>query len=127
MDDLTLLLVEDEPDLREAVGEYLEAFGFQVTQAATAQEALAAASRSCPRLVLTDLTLPDLRGDAFLETFHSRFPGCLLYVHSGDSSFVPSPYLRAAGLTPDHVFCKPADLGNLAAKLRSDLGCGKRG
>ena len=123
MDDpVSLLLVEDEPDLKEALEEYLGACGFSVTSAETAKEAFLSAEVTPPRIVLSDLSLPDARGDAFLAEFHQRHPGCLLYVHSGDSSFVPSPGLRAAGLTDDHVFAKPADLSLMVVKLHADIG-----
>lgn len=116
-----LLLVEDEPDLREALGEYFEACGFQVTAVATAREAFATAGTLEPQILLTDLSLPDRRGDAFLEEFHGRWPRCLLYIHSGDSSFVPSESLQACGLSPSHVFFKPADLAGMVARLRADF------
>lgn len=116
-----LLLVEDEPDLREALGEYLEACGFSVTAVPTAGEALSAARNRPPRILLTDLSLPDRRGDDFLREFHQEHPDCLLYVHSGDSSFRPSPELVACGLTPAHVIAKPADLGQMVARFHKDL------
>jgi DNA-binding response OmpR family regulator len=117
----TILLIEDEPDLREALGEYLDACGFAVTAVGCAAEALVAARTAPPALVVCDLSLPDDRGDRFLESFHELFPRSLLYVHSGDSTFSPSAALRACGLTQDHVFAKPADLGEMVARLRSDL------
>lgn len=116
-----LLLVEDEPDLREALGEYFEACGFQVTAVATAREAFLSAGALEPRILLTDLTLPDRRGDSFLEEFHGRWPRCLLYIHSGDSSFVPPASLQACGLLPSHVFFKPADLAGMVTRLRADF------
>lgn len=119
--DISLLLVEDEPDLRDALKEYLEACAFSVVAVATAAEALQTAGPAAPRILLTDLTLPDRRGDSFLEDFHLRWPDCLLYVHSGDSSFVPSKALEACGLTRDHVFAKPCDLSSMVARFRSDL------
>lgn len=122
MDTLTpLLLVEDEPDLREALSEYLEACGFAVTGVATAGEALRSAASQPPAIVLSDLSLPDRRGDLFLEEFHSRWPEVLLYIHSGDSSFVPSGPLMASGLTPGRVFSKPCDLSSMVARFRLDL------
>ncbi|HTH13199.1 MAG TPA: response regulator [Spirochaetia bacterium] len=119
---IPLLLVEDEPDLKEALGEYLEVCGFAVAAAETAEEAFRLAKETPPQVVLSDLSLPDARGDDFLQEFHRAYPSCLLYVHSGDSSFVPSAGLRAAGLTPDHVFPKPSDLGSMVTKFRADLG-----
>lgn len=119
--DVALLLVEDEPDLREALQEYLEACGFAVKAVATASEALQSATLSPPQIVLTDLSLPDRRGDSFLEEFHTNWPQTLLYIHSGDSTFVPSDRLKASGLTLERVFSKPCDLSAMVARFRSDL------
>ena len=118
---IPLLLVEDEPDLREALSEYLEACGFMVTGVATAAEALQSAASQPPTIVLSDLSLPDRRGDAFLEEFHSRWPKALLYIHSGDSLYHPSGALQASGLTLDRVFSKPCDLSSMVARFRVDL------
>ena len=118
---VSLLLVEDEPDLREALGEYLEACGFLVATAATASEATVVAAQQPPRVILCDLSLPDLRGDLLLEELHRTHPESLLYVHSGDTSFVPSDGLQAMGLDEDHVFFKPADLVTMVNQLLADL------
>jgi len=120
--DVALLLVEDEPDLRDALSEYLGACGFDVTAVGTAREALVNASDARPRILLTDLSLPDRRGDSFLEEFHQLWPECLLYIHSGDSSFVPGGRLQECGLSLSHIFAKPADLAGMVAQFHSDLG-----
>ena len=120
-DSVALLLVEDEPDLREALAEYLGACGFAVDAVSTAAGAFASAQTRPPRILLTDLTLPDRRGDSYLQEFHELHPDCLLYVHSGDSSFVPSPPLVGCGLTGDHVLSKPADLTQMVKKFQADL------
>ncbi len=116
-----LLLVEDEPDLRDALKEYLEASDFLVLAAESAEMALRITRGRAPAVVLTDLSLPDLRGDSFLEQFHAEHPKCLMFVHSGDSTFVPSPSLQSIGLLPNHVFSKPADLAWMAAEIQSAL------
>lgn len=114
----TLLLVEDEPDLREALEEYLKACGFAVTTAGSARQAYALAADTPPHIVMADLSLPDERGDAFLVGFHNLYPQALLYVHSG-SNFTPGPALVACGVSKAHVFTKPANLGEMAQRLHS--------
>lgn len=121
MTSIPLVLVDDEPDLREALAEYFEACGFQVTAVSTAREALAVHPVQAPLVLLTDLTLPDRRGDELLVEFHRLWPECLLYVHSGDCTFVPNSEIQACGLTPDHVFAKPSDLAAMVSRFRSDL------
>jgi len=116
--DPKVLLVEDEPDLREALEEYLEACGFEVKTVESAHAAFEAAAAALPHIVMADLSLPDQRGDIFLEAFHRLYPAVLLYVHSG-ANFYPGPALLACGVTEDHVFTKPADLGEMAQRLHT--------
>ena len=58
----TILVVDDEPTLRETLAEALEADGFQVVTAADGREALARFREHRPDLVVLDLMLPELSG-----------------------------------------------------------------
>ena len=58
----TILVVEDEPTLREALVEALETEGFRVVSAADGREALVRFRGERPDLVLLDLMLPELSG-----------------------------------------------------------------
>mgnify|MGYP000029440537 FL=1 len=58
----TILLVEDDPLLRDAFRLLLEDAGYHVVEAGTAAEALAAAADARPALVVLDLGLPDRPG-----------------------------------------------------------------
>ncbi len=57
-----ILLVEDEPMLRDAFRLILEDAGYVVEEAGSAREALESAARSTPSLILLDLGLPDRPG-----------------------------------------------------------------
>ncbi len=57
-----ILLVEDDPLLRDALRLLLEDAGYRVCEAGNAAEALAASSSEVPALVLLDLGLPDRPG-----------------------------------------------------------------
>jgi DNA-binding response OmpR family regulator len=58
----TILVVEDEPTLRETLAEALEADGFRVVQAGDGRVALERFRNDEPDLVLLDLMLPELSG-----------------------------------------------------------------
>jgi DNA-binding response OmpR family regulator len=58
----TLLIVDDDADLRSAVAEQLQAEGFDVLEAATAGDGIATAEGRKPDLVLLDVDLPDMDG-----------------------------------------------------------------
>lgn len=58
----SILLVEDDPLLRQAFRLLLEDAGYDVREAGTAQQALSAVEARAPELVLLDLGLPDRPG-----------------------------------------------------------------
>jgi CheY-like chemotaxis protein len=64
----SVLLVEDEPDLRAILGDLFEEEGLATTRAASAEEALAALRGGLvPDLVLVDLVMPGMKGDELLK------------------------------------------------------------
>ena len=57
-----VLVVEDEPDIRDLLAFHLERGGYQVTRAATGPEALRQLRAAPPDLVIVDLMLPEMDG-----------------------------------------------------------------
>lgn len=88
-----LLLVDDEPGLREAVQAYLEDSGFSVDVAANAQAAWESLEQHLPDLVITDIMMPQVDGYQFLQQLRSdpRF------------SKLPVVFLTAMGMTKDRI------------------------
>jgi CheY-like chemotaxis protein len=70
----TLLLVEDEEDLRELMCDALEREGYSVVAASDGEEALKALAKieGPPCLVLLDLLMPGMNGWDFFEAFKAR-------------------------------------------------------
>jgi DNA-binding response OmpR family regulator len=58
----TLLIVDDDQDLRGAIAEQLQAESFQTVEAATAGEGVRMAREEKPDLILLDVDLPDMDG-----------------------------------------------------------------
>ncbi len=65
----TVLVVDDEPNLREMMRLYLEREGFRVVEAANGRDALYVARYEKPDLVLLDLMMPELGGYDFMRLF----------------------------------------------------------
>jgi len=57
-----ILVVDDEERVREMLGFRLRLFGYEVVQAANGREAIEAATREKPDLVLLDVMMPELDG-----------------------------------------------------------------
>jgi DNA-binding NtrC family response regulator len=85
-----LLLVDDEPALVELLRKYLERLGYEVDVFLSAEEALTRFEADPDRyaLVLTDLTLPGIKGDQMLDRMQTQRPNLLAIISSG-YPFVP--------------------------------------
>ncbi|MEY4239440.1 MAG: hypothetical protein RL339_2041 [Pseudomonadota bacterium] len=113
-----LLLVDDEPDLREPLAEYLSRQGFAVVQASSAAEARSRLREGRPDLVLLDIMMP---GE----------DGLSLCRHIGEALSVPVILLTAKGEATDRIVgleigaddyvVKPFDPRELVARIRSVL------
>src|ERR1700687_5466443 len=67
LDPVSILVVDDEPLIRETLAEYLSQEGFQVVTCAEGEEALALAAEQCFDVALCDVQLPGIDGLELLE------------------------------------------------------------
>ena len=97
-----VLVVEDEPFVRMIAAEGLEDAGFEVIEAASADEALAILNtRNDVGVLFTDVNMPgSVDGVELARMVHQRWPDLRIIVTSGrdrpampeDGRFVPKPY-----------------------------------
>lgn len=62
-----ILVVDDDPEVRDAICDVLEDEGFRVQRAANGQEALTRLALELPSAIVLDLTMPVMDGHAFLQ------------------------------------------------------------
>jgi DNA-binding NarL/FixJ family response regulator len=88
-----LLLVDDEPGVRESVQAYLEDSGYQVQVASNAKDAWDILQQNQPDLVISDLMMPQVDGYQFLKQMRE------------DPKFVAMPviFLTARGMKSDRI------------------------
>src|SRR6476660_2645331 len=112
----TILVVDDEATLREAVVEALESDGFRVVAAADGREALLRFRAERPDLVLLDLMLPELSGIEVCRIIRaeSGVPIVMLTAKDSEIDKVVGLELGAA----DDV-TKPFSVRELAARIRA--------
>ena len=114
----TILVVDDEPTLRETLAEALEADGFRVVTAADGREALARFREHRPELVVLDLMLPELSGIEVCRIIRqeSGIPILMLTAKSSELDKVLGLELGA-----DDYVTKPFSLRELSARIRALL------
>ena len=112
--DPSVLVVDDFPDGREMVAEYLIFRGFSVLQASTGAEAIELARKHRPRLILMDLGMPGLDGWEATRQLKAdpRTKGCVIIALTAHA--LPSQHATAISAGCDDVIPKPFDLATLA-------------
>lgn len=116
----TVLLVEDDVDLRKLTKDILGLDGYNVLEAATPEEAMGFARSGVPiDLLLTDLALPRMNGKALADAALGIRPELRVVYMSG---YAPGSMLPDVGLIPEfHFLEKPFTPAKLLAKLRAAL------
>jgi PAS domain S-box-containing protein len=69
-----VLVVDDEPDIRDLISFILQDYGVQVTTVSSAQEALEALSESIPDVLISDIGMPKTDGYMLMREVRSRSP-----------------------------------------------------
>ena len=113
-----VLVVEDEPGLRKALGINLRARDYEVTLAADGRSALTAASSEPPDVVVLDLGLPDMDGVEVIEGLRgwSKAPIIVLSARTGE----PDKVVALDAGADDYV-TKPFGMDELLARIRAAL------
>jgi CheY-like chemotaxis protein len=105
-----ILVVDDEPVIRESIAELLEAEGYRVAALARADEALAALRRERAALVLVDLVMPAMTGADLVQAVRAD-PALNSVRVVVMTAAMPSP--ADANLAADGVLRKPFELEDL--------------
>ncbi|MCL2092372.1 MAG: response regulator transcription factor [Micrococcales bacterium] len=114
-----LLVVDDEPNIRDLLATSLRFAGFEVSTAADGQTALQAAATDEPDLVVLDVMLPDLDGFAVTRRLRARGQHApVLFLTARDATAD-----KVAGLTVggDDYVTKPFSLDEVVARIRAIL------
>jgi DNA-binding NtrC family response regulator len=112
-----VLVVDDDPDVRELLVEHLRSKGLRVATAADGRAAISAVERSPGYfgLIFTDLQLPGADGLAVLRTAKQLNPGCHVVIITGYASLDSAIEAVRAGAY-DYL-TKPFSLGQLDVVL----------
>jgi two-component system, OmpR family, KDP operon response regulator KdpE len=113
-----VLVVDDEPQIRRALGINLRARGYEVDLAESGEQGLDLAARHHPDVVVLDLGLPGMDGVEVIEGLRgwSRVPVIVLSVRDAEAAKV-----AALDAGADDFVTKPFGMDELLARLRAAL------
>jgi two-component system KDP operon response regulator KdpE len=113
-----ILIVDDDPAIRDSLSKELRAAGYATTTAADGVEGMSAFQSHVPDLILTDLAMPRSDGFELIAGIRatSRVPIIVLSVRGADPDKV-----RALDLGADDFVTKPFSMAELLARVRAQL------
>ena len=114
-----LLVVEDEPNILELLAASLRYAGFDVVTAAAGSEAVQAAQRHRPDLIVLDVMLPDMDGFDVIRRLRgggAQIP--VVFLTARDST---EDKIRGLTLGGDDYVTKPFSLEEVIARIRAVL------
>lgn len=115
-----VLVVDDEPDIRQLVKEILEDEGYQVATAGSAAAAREARQRRCPDLILLDIWMPDEDGVTLLKEWNENDAGrCPVVMISGHGTVETA--VEATRLGAIDFIEKPLSMAKLLIAVRQAL------
>lgn len=133
----TILVIDDEPDVRDAIELTLTEAGHRVRVAVDGPAGIECCRDEAPELVLTDLVMPRAHGFDVIGRLRSDIPGVRIIAISGGGNFGPhayqpesvttNAYLAAAlEMGADAILKKPFNRRELLDAVDRCLGAGGR-
>ncbi|MFA5825246.1 MAG: response regulator [Gallionellaceae bacterium] len=118
MSEPSILLIEDEAQIRRLLRAALEDEGLHVLESSTLREGMAQLHADAVQLLILDLGLPDGDGIAFIRELRTQFalPVLVLSARSAEGEKI-----RALDAGADDYLTKPFSTGELLARVRAQL------
>jgi DNA-binding NtrC family response regulator len=122
-----ILLVEDDPDQRLALGLALKAAGYALREASSGSEALALQREHASPIVITDIFMPDADGFELIQALREQHPETKIVVISGGGKRTTRDYLGATALMGvEATLQKPVEIDTLLSTLERLRPGGRR-
>jgi putative two-component system response regulator len=118
-DRTTVLVVDDEDGIRQALTRFLTRLGYDVTAAANAKEALAHLETGNPRAMLCDIRMPETTGVELLPKVLARDPDLAVIMLTAIDE--PRTAIECLKLGAYDYLIKPVDLEELELSLQHAL------
>jgi two-component system, OmpR family, KDP operon response regulator KdpE len=118
MNKATILVVDDEPQIRRVLRTTLSSNGYEVVEAKNGQEAIEFVVRERPDLILLDVNMPDMTGLETCNKIRSSFEGPIIMVTVRNAE---KDKIGALDCGADDYVVKPFAIGELLARIRAAL------
>lgn len=114
----TVLVIEDEPQMRRFLRTLVTGHGYRVLEAGTGEEGITLAATHAPDIVLLDLALPDIDGLEVTRRLREWSATPIIVISAREQE---QDKVRALDLGVDDYLTKPFGAAELLARLRAAL------
>lgn len=118
MNKLSILIIDDEPQIQRLLEINLTDNGFKIHQASTGKEGLLLAANHTPDIILLDLGLPDIDGHLLLQDLRQWFTKAIIILSVQDSE---QSIVSALDNGATDYLTKPFRTGELLARIRAAI------
>ena len=118
MHDTTILVVDDEPQIRRVLRATLSSNGYEVIEAKSGQEAIEMVVTERPDLILLDVNMPGMSGLEACNKIRMSFDGPIIMVTVRNTE---RDKIAALDAGADDYVVKPFAIGELLARIRAAL------
>ncbi|MFA9288681.1 MAG: response regulator transcription factor [Weeksellaceae bacterium] len=115
----SILLVEDNAELQESLKLYLQAEGYIVQTAGTGGKAIQLLEKRAPDMVILDLGLPDIQGEAVCYQIRKQYKDVYIIILTARSS--TEDVIKGLSLGADDYIAKPFNTEELVARIKAVL------
>jgi DNA-binding response OmpR family regulator len=123
VDDTAILVVDDDPGVRDLFARTLKRVGFKVTVAEDGHAAIREMERERFDAAVIDIIMPEKEGIETIVEARARWPECRLIAMSGGGRIAPDDFLDLARIFGAHATLrKPMRSSQLIAALEAVLG-----
>ena len=113
----TILVVDDDANIRDTARDILEDAGYSVLSEGTAEGALIALTKASADVALLDFNLPDSKGPDLAVQMKQRYPHLVILLLTGESGIELGP----AQSSIDSILTKPVDPRQLLAMISAKV------
>jgi two-component system, OmpR family, KDP operon response regulator KdpE len=118
MHDTTILVVDDEPQIRRVLRATLSSNGYEVIEAQSGQQAIEMVVTERPELILLDVNMPGMNGLEACNKIRMSFDGPIIMVTVRNTE---RDKIAALDAGADDYVVKPFAIGELLARIRAAL------
>ena len=126
----SVLVIDDEPDVRDSIRQVLRRVGFDVTVADNGETGIQAFYGQPPDVLIVDIIMPRINGVEVIRKIRASHPGARIIAITGGGNFGPFGYKPGTLVTEaylasatesgaDAVITKPFHRTDLIALVRS--------